>query len=263
MGLTLAPLFSGSNGNCTYIASDKAQILIDAGGTLLSVRQESTKAGISLNNLQGILITHEHSDHIKAAGPVSRKYDVPIYANELTWRAMQGKIGDIASHNVRIIGSEDFYIQDLCVQPFPTSHDAACSCGYTVTCKGSKVALMTDLGRVTADILEIVRDSRIVLLESNYDPDMLLDGTYPLYLKRRIASSRGHLSNPDAAKAAEQLVRRGVKGILLAHLSENNNKPALALATTRDYLASVGIVVGKHVALDVAKRGELTGVFHV
>lgn len=263
MALTIAPLFSSSKGNCTYIASDNAQILVDCGKPVRNVLGQLRRTGEPLHGLAGVLVTHEHSDHIQSVGAISRQMDVPVYANEQTWEAMEAKIGPVAPRNVRVIGEDDFYIRDLCVQPFRTSHDAACPCGYTVTCGGKRVAVMTDLGRVTQDILDKVRNSRIVLLESNYDPEMLRNGPYPIFLQRRIASTKGHLSNPDAAAAAAQLVERGVKGILLGHLSENNNRSVLALQTSRDHLNSLGIVPGKHVALGVARRGGLTGVFHV
>lgn len=264
MSLTLAPLFSSSKGNSTYVASGGAQILIDAGVHHSRILGEMEQAGGRPGELSGILVTHEHSDHIRSVGTLSRMYDVPVYANDATWQAMDKKIGQIAPKNVRVISPlEDFYVGDLCIQPIPTSHDAACSCGYSVTCGQSKISVVTDLGHMTADILDAAARSRIVLLESNYDPEMLQNGKYPAFLKRRIASRKGHLSNPDAAKAAEQLYLRGVRGILLAHLSENNNMYQLALAATGGYLREAGIVPGRNIALDVAQRTGLTGVFRV
>lgn len=264
MPLTLAPLFSSSKGNSTYVASGQAQILIDAGVHQDRLIEEMAQAGGRPKELSGILVTHEHSDHIRSVGVISRMYDVPVYANDATWQAMDKKIGQIAPKNMRVISpSEDFYVGDLCIQPIPTSHDAACSCGYSVTCGQSKISVVTDLGYMTADILDAAARSRIILLESNYDPEMLQNGKYPAFLKRRIASGKGHLSNFDAAKAAEQLYIRGVRGILLAHLSENNNMYQLALSTTSDYLKSLGIERGRHIALDVAQRSGLTGVFRV
>lgn len=264
MGLTLAPLFSSSKGNSTYVASDTSQILIDAGVNKDQLVGELEQAGGRARELSGIIVTHEHSDHIRSIGTMSRAFDVPIYANELTWQAMEKKVGDIAQKNVRVISpSEDFYVGDLCIQPFRTSHDAACSCGYSVTCGRSKISVVTDLGYMTSSILDAVARSRIVLLESNYDPEMLAAGKYPEFLKRRIASNKGHLSNCDAARAAEQLFARGVRGILLAHLSENNNMYQLALRETGAYLQAAGIAPGRSIALDVAQRKGLTGIFHV
>lgn len=264
MAITLAPLFSSSKGNCTYVASESAQILIDAGVNRGPLEQEIVRAGGVPRELSGILVTHEHSDHIQSVGVLSRAYDVPVYATEGTWEAMEKRIGNVAARNVRTIHEDDdFYIGNLCVQPFRTSHDAACSCGYSVTSGGSKISVVTDLGYMTRDILDAAAGSRIVLLESNYDPEMLENGPYPPFLKRRIASSKGHLSNEDAAHAAQELHARGVRGILLAHLSENNNKYSIALRETEQFLQSEGIVPGKNIAVDVARRRGLTGVFHV
>lgn len=264
MPLTLAPLFSSSKGNSTLICSASAQILVDAGAAKGRMVEEITQAGGRPKELAGILVTHEHSDHIRSVGALSRMYDIPVYANELTWEAMAKRIGPVSKKNTRVIGTEDdFYIRDLCIQPFRTSHDAACSCGYSVTCGGTRVSVVTDLGYMASNVLDAAAGSRIVLLESNYDPQMLMEGKYPEYLKRRIASNKGHLSNVAAARAAEALFHRGVRGILLAHLSENNNLYSLALEASREYLTAAGIVPGRHIALDVAQRSGLTGVFHV
>ena len=260
----MAPLASSSKGNSTFIASDTTCILVDAGITKKRLVGELESAGGSPGEIRGILVTHEHSDHIRAVGTFSRAFDVPVYANEATWAAMEKRVGDIAERNVRLISpTEDFYIGDLCIQPFRTSHDAACSCGYSVTNGGVRVSIVTDLGYVTNDVLDAAADSRIVLLESNYDPQMLRDGRYTESLKRRIASRTGHLSNNDAAQAAEALFRRGVRGILLGHLSEENNLYTVAETAVRDHLAACGIVPGRHIALGVAERGRLTGVFRV
>ena len=264
MPLTLAPLFSSSKGNSTYIASDRTCILIDAGVGKKQLTDELKHAGADAKELSGIVVTHEHGDHIKSVGSLSRAYNLPVYANEETWKAMEKRVGSIASRNIRIISpTDDFYIGDLCVQPIRTSHDAACSCAYSVTQGGSRVSIITDLGYMPNAALEAAAQSRIVLLESNYDPQMLADGPYAERLKKRIASNRGHLSNADAAKAAEALFYRGVRGILLSHISPENNMYSAALGTVSEYLREVGIEPGRHIALNVAQRTGLTGVFRV
>lgn len=262
MELGIAPLFSSSKGNSTLVWNDSTQVLIDAGMPLSNIREQMRRAERDIRQLNGILITHEHTDHIKGAGVISRQCDVPIYANEPTWEAMESSLGEVAARNRRIIGPDDFYIGDLCVQGFCTSHDAACSMGYTITAGGKKVALMTDLGKVTGDILEAVGGANIVLLEANYDPQLLLYGPYPEFLKRRIASKKGHLSNEDSGEVAAKLVERGCKGFILGHLSETNNRYRRALDTVKNYFAQVGIELGKDAALTAAKRDGLTGVFH-
>lgn len=264
MPLTLAPLFSSSKGNSTYIASDRTCILVDAGVGKKQLVDELRNAGADAGHLGGILVTHEHGDHIKSIGPMSRAYNIPVYATEGTWQAMEKRVGDIAQRNIRVINAQDdFYIGDMCIQPFRTSHDAACSCGYSVTQGGSRVSIVTDLGYMSRDALDAAAGSRIVLLESNYDPEMLAGGSYSEWLKKRIASPHGHLSNNDAARAAEALFHRGVRGILLAHISQENNLYSLALSTTTDYLKEAGIEPGRHMALSVALRTGLTGVYNV
>lgn len=262
MELGIAPLFSSSKGNSTLVWNDDTNILIDAGMPLSGIAQQMRDAGKDPAQLDGILITHEHGDHIRGAGAVSRRYDIPVYANEATWEAMDRTLGDVAGRNRRVISTDDFYIGNLCVQGFHTSHDAACSMGYTVSCGNKKVALMTDLGKVTKDILEIAGGSSIVILEANYDPQLLLYGPYPEFLKRRIASTKGHLSNEDSGEVAAQLVERGCKGFILGHLSETNNRYRRALDTVKEHFAQAGIELGRHAALTAARREGLTGVFH-
>lgn len=261
MNLCIAPLFSGSGGNCIYIENGDTQILIDAGCSCARIEAEMQKIERSLADVSAVLITHEHSDHIAGIGTISRKYDIPIYANEPTWMEISAKSGEIKKKNIRVIDKADFYIQDLCIQPFEVPHDAAWPFGYSVSAGGKKVSVMTDTGRATEEALRCVEGSGIVLLESNHDVNMLTNGRYPYPLKKRILSPHGHLSNDDAAKAALRLALSGVKGILLGHLSESNNEYELALRTVGTYLGQNGVVVGKHIALGVARREGVTGFY--
>lgn len=263
MDLSISPLFSGSKGNSIYIAGGKTGILIDAGYSCAKIGEELKKADGELSKIKGILITHEHSDHIAGAGAISRKFDVPIYANSLTWSAMEKRLGKIAQKNIRVIDEAVFYIDDLCIEPYATSHDAACPFGYAVSCGIKKIAVMTDLGKVTNKVLKAAAGASIVLLESNHDIEMLKSGPYPYSLKERILSSRGHLSNDAAAKTALKLAKANVKGILLGHLSETNNFYELAITTVNAYLKENGIYPGKHIGIGLAKREGLTGVYKV
>ncbi|MGI6152322.1 MAG: MBL fold metallo-hydrolase [Christensenellaceae bacterium] len=261
MALSIAPLFSGSKGNSILIGTERAKILIDAGFSCARIMAELAKIDVHISEIKGILVTHEHTDHIAGIGSVSRKYDIPIYANEPTWCEMAPKTGAISQKNIRVITEDDFYIEDMCIQPFEIDHDAAMPFAYTVHSGGKKISVMTDLGQVTERVLDRVRDSNIVLLESNHDIEMLRNGRYPQYLKRRILSKNGHLSNDDAAKTALRLVVSGVKGILLGHLSENNNDHTLAYETVCGHLFENGIVAGRHVAVGIAKQEGVTGYY--
>ena len=263
MKLCMAPLFSSSSGNSIYIGSEKSNILIDAGVPGSKVESALLEVGHQASEIDAILVTHEHTDHIKGVGVLSRRYDIPIYANAKTWEQMEGKLGAIAPKNVRIFEESDFFIKDLCVQSFSVSHDGADTVGFNVFCAGKKVTVMTDTGKVTHEICDHAKGASIVLLESNHDVDTLKCGSYPYQLKMRILSGKGHLSNADAAKTAVKLAEFGVRGILLGHLSRQNNFDELAYETVYTELVNNGILPGRDVALQVAKKDWVSGLFEI
>ena len=227
MTLRFSPLFSGSSGNAVYVSGCDMQLLIDCGMSCARVTGELRAIGVSPEDIGGILVTHEHIDHIRGVGVFARKYRCPVYATEETWAAMGEKLGPIPPENRRMVRpGEDFFLGQLNVTPFPTPHDAACSVGYVLsTPDGARFALATDIGCVRSGWLDAVRGCAAVLLESNYDPGMLQAGRYPYDLKRRIQSRKGHLSNDDAAEAALALVHAGARQLVLGHLSKENNFP--------------------------------------
>lgn len=261
MKLCISPLFSSSSGNSTYVGTEKVGILVDAGRPGKYIEQALQGIGKSPKELSAILVTHEHSDHIQGIGVLSRKYDLSVYANARTWEAMEGKIGGIASKNMRVIDDGEFFVGDICARPIPLSHDAADPVGYSLSAGGKKLGIVTDTGRITRSMLDALMGANIVLLESNHDVDMLKTGRYPQRLKSRILSGKGHLSNADAGLAAIQLVERGVRGILLGHLSKENNLETLAYQTVSDVLASESILPGRDVALATTKKNSVTGFF--
>ena len=264
MELRFSPLFSGSSGNAIYVGCDDAHLLVDAGMSGTRVGQELARAGVDPHLLNGILVTHEHADHIKGISILSRKYDLPIFATEGTWQAMNGKIGAVADKNRCMIEpGVDFFIGSIDVTPFPTPHDAAQSVGYTFELQGAKLAIATDLGSVRDSWLKYVLGANAVLLESNYDPDMLKAGPYPYELKQRILSRRGHLSNEDAGAVAVELVRHGAQQIILGHLSKENNFPDLAMRTCELILQQNGIAPHDDVQLCIASRDGCTGMFAI
>lgn len=263
MAMRIAPLCSGSSGNSIFIQSEKAGLLIDAGTSCAKISRELGGADARLADLDGILVTHEHSDHVRGLQMITKKYDIPVYANALTWEALLPRLPDIRAKNVREITTEDFYIKDICVQPFAVSHDAVCPLGYALQSRGKKVAVVTDLGRITQKIIDCVEGASIVLLEANHDVNMLSAGPYPYRLKHRILSRKGHLSNDAAAEAAFELAKRGARGIILGHLSLQNNVEELAYQTVCSFLEQKGILVGRHMGLALAKRSELTGCYDV
>ncbi|MGI6665140.1 MAG: MBL fold metallo-hydrolase [Christensenellaceae bacterium] len=262
MGFRFSPLYSSSSGNATFVATEKTSILIDAGTTGSALEAAFSSLGEKTAALSAILVTHEHTDHIKGVGVLSRRYDIPVYANAKTWEAMQHKIGEIAVKNIRIIETEkEFYIDDICISPFSLSHDAADPLGYAIMSGNKKVGVLTDTGRVTNKMLNALDGASLVLLESNHDIEMLQNGIYPYYLKKRILSTKGHLSNVDAGVACLELLKRGVKEVILGHISSKNNHKQLAYDTVCGSLDDSGVIVGKDIDVRAARRTGVTDLF--
>ncbi len=256
MAFVFAPLFSGSSGNALYVEKNDTCLLVDAGLPGKKIAAEMEKAQANIEKLGGILVTHEHSDHIAGVGVLMRKYKTPVYATEPTWQAMEGKIGKIPGELVRIVRpGEEIQIGELSVTPFNIPHDAACPVGYAFTDGKHKLGIATDLGCMQEEWMNAVAGSDMLLLESNHDIAMLRAGSYTYELKRRILGDHGHLSNDDAGIAAAQLCARGVKQILLGHLSGDNNFPQLAWESVAMTLRQYNV----NIPLGVAARGGFSG----
>ena len=254
--MVLCSLYSGSSGNSMFITSDRAKILIDAGLPGKKIDEALKAIDEETKNIDGIFITHEHSDHIKGVGVISRKYDIPIYANADTWSAMEGSLGKIKEHNIKVIDKRSVTeIGDLNIKAFNIPHDASGPMGYTVSDGKKNISVATDFGTFTREIYDNVKDSEVILLESNHDVNMLKFGPYPYQLKRRILSEIGHLSNDDCGNAIVELVKCGNnKKIILGHLSNTNNQPDLAYATVLDVLNDNGIKNNEDIILTMANR---------
>ena len=264
MELRFSPLFSGSSGNAIYVGCGDTHLLVDAGLSGTRITNELARIGVHPGMLTAILTTHEHVDHVRGVGILSRKYNLPVYATEGTWEGMADKVGTVEARNRCILTPEqDFYIGEMNVMPFSTPHDANQPVGLSFSCGGARFSIATDLGCIRNGWFKHVCGSDAVLLESNYDPDMLQAGAYPYALKHRILSNRGHLCNEDAGRCAAELVKGGARHILLGHLSKENNFPELARRCTEDALRANGIVPGEDVRLDVASRDGVTGIFGI
>lgn len=251
----ICSLFSGSSGNASFIKAGNTNILVDCGGSGSQLEASLNQIGVDPEKLDCIFITHEHIDHIKGAGILSRRYNLPIFATYGTWQKMIAKIGKINIDNIRYIqGGVPFGAFDAVVTPFSTPHDSTESVGFTIEHNGKKVSVATDIGVMNKTVYENIKYSDIVLLESNHDVDMLLHGPYSPDLKRRVRSSVGHLSNDDCALTCAHLLREGVKHIILGHLSNDNNTPSIAYNTTEESLVNSGAKVGYDVTLEVAGR---------
>ena len=255
---------SGSSGNCHYVGYKDTGILIDAGLSGKRITTGLDDINVNIDKIKGIFITHEHSDHIKGAGIISRKYDIPIFANIKTWCAMRDKLGDIKDTNMKVFENDRSYsLGDIIIRPFLIPHDASDAVGYNFYAENEKMSIATDIGCITDNIKRHLYKSKLVVLESNYDDNMLMMGSYPYSLKKRVQSEVGHLSNEDAARFCVELIKEGTERILLAHLSKENNFPELAYETSKGILNQNDIVVGQDVKLDVLAREEVSDIYKV
>lgn len=254
---------SGSSGNCHYVGYKDTNILVDAGLSGKRITTGLNDIEVDIDKVKGIFITHEHSDHIKGAGIISRKFDIPIFANIKTWCSMKDKIGDIKESNMKVFENDKTYsLGDLIIRPFSIPHDSEDAVGYNFYAgTNDKLSIATDIGQITDNIRKHLYKSRLVVLESNYDQNMLMMGSYPYALKRRVMSEGGHLSNEDAANFCIELVKEGTERILLAHLSKENNFPELAYETSKGILAQNNIIVGQDIKLDVLSRNEVSDIY--
>lgn len=263
MEMTFCPLYSGSSGNALYVQYGETRLLIDAGKSGRMITEALQFIGVDPRTLTALLITHEHSDHIQGAGVLSRKYRLPIYATEKTWQAMAAKLGPLPDGVRRDFDRDgDFYVGQIGVVPFPLPHDAADPVGYRFYGGSSSISTATDLGCFTHRVRDAIAGSDLVLLESNHDPDMLRHNDhYSAALKQRILGNHGHLSNQACAEALVELVKTGVKNVILGHLSGENNRPELALQTSETQAELEGIRLGEDLHLDLAWRDRVGGVY--
>ena len=262
--MKLCSIRSSSKGNAILVYTETTRLLIDCGISGKLAKEGLNQLGLEPESLDGILITHEHLDHIGGVGVMSRRYRLPVYANQKTWDAMAPSLGKLEAENRRVFATGDtFAIGNITVNPFPIPHDAADPVGYSFTSQGKKVAVATDIGVLEASMFQAVKGSGAVLLEANHDRNLLDMGRYPLALKQRIRSDKGHLSNEDAGYAAKFLCKMGTCQIMLGHLSAENNYPLLAEQTVVNILKDSGIEPGRDLALTIAPRDRISSVMAV
>lgn len=249
-------LYSGSSGNCLFVEADNTKILIDAGESAKKITTALTSLKVEPNEIDAILVTHEHSDHIKGLGTLSKKYDIPVYANAKTWDAMPEQENKIAEKNIKNFTiEENFEIGDFKIHPFKIPHDAANPCGFNIFYQNRKISIATDIGHMTSNIAHKLEDSSFLLLEANYDPEILKCSPYPYLLKQRIAGPNGHLPNEDAGKTISFLMNSGLQNVMLGHLSRENNFPELAYKTVVDTLIENKLDCSK-IKINIANRFE-------
>lgn len=256
-------LFSGSTGNSLLVETENSKVLIDAGESAKKIVDALSLINVDISDIDGILVTHEHMDHVKSLGTISKKYNIPVYANPETWNAMPEQEAKILFENKKeFLINEEFEIKDLIFKPFSIPHDAANPCGFNVFNKDKKISIATDLGHITPEILHNLEKSSFALLEANYDPNILRYSRYPYSLKQRIAGPNGHLSNDNSGEIVSHLIKTGLCSVMLGHLSKENNFPELAYKTVVEEIISnhydeTSIKVG------VAKRDGPSGIIDI
>ncbi|MDI3533919.1 MAG: hypothetical protein PWQ82_284 [Thermosediminibacterales bacterium] len=257
-------LASGSSGNCIYIEAGNTKVLIDAGMSGCKIANSLMKLNVKPDEIDAVLVTHEHSDHVRGVGVISRRYDLPVFANEATWNCMKPQIGDIKLKNIKCFETNKWFeLKGLYFKPFSIPHDAAEPVGFCVYWKNRKITVATDIGHMNKFVFNQIKKSDLLILEANHDVEMLKSGSYPWHLKRRIMGKNGHLSNEEAAKTLVNLVGLGNQQVLLAHLSAENNRPKLAYETIKSALVTEGIHLERDVKIGLTFRNRPTALYYI
>ncbi len=233
-------LASGSSGNACYIETGKVRLLVDAGLSGREIERRLDLVGVSAGSLDAIIITHEHSDHIKGAGPLARRFDLPVYINRRTLEKGKQTVGKLPKPVIVQTGQR-LCINDLTVETFTKCHDAADPFGLVFSFDGARMGLVTDLGRSTRLVADRLKKCNALIVEFNHDPEMLDEGPYPLELKRRIKGADGHLSNKQAGELVREIYHDGLNYLALAHLSNTNNNPGKAYREATDAIGHAGV----------------------
>ena len=256
---TVHTLASGSSGNALLLSGSDCRLLVDAGISCRRITTALRELGLTPEDLDAVLITHAHADHIAGLQTLLKKSSFPVLATVQTCRQLEYRLAGIASRLQPIELCCPFHIGEICITPFPTSHDIPGACGFRFDTEDGSVGLLTDTGYVTEDAARILPGVDLAVLEANYDEESLRSGPYPYYLKERILGCEGHLRNEDAARFAVTLAEAGACEILLAHLSQENNTPSMAHAAVASALSAAGLTPG----LSVAPRDCMSQAYSV
>lgn len=257
MAARFATIASGSSGNSAFLETGHTKILIDAGLSGKKILSGLFELGVKGEDIDGIFISHEHIDHVRGAGVLSRKFGTPVFATEGTWKNMPGSVGDIRPEKRRVISPRgETVIKDLLIKPYSIPHDAEEPVGFGFITDKFKISTATDIGHVTEEVMENIKECDLLLLESNHDVQMLKNGSYPYPLKERILGKEGHLSNETAGKLLAWIICQNakLKNVFLGHLSIENNTPETAFETVKGILDGMGIETGKEFNLYTAAR---------
>lgn len=261
--LNFSSLYSGSTGNSLFLESDNCKILIDSGVSAKKITNALTSFDVNIEDIDAILVTHEHSDHVQSLGTLSKNYNIPVYATKETFDSMPKQTEKINCSNIRCFNSnETFEIKDLTIKPFSIPHDAANPCGFNIINNNKKLSIATDIGHMNLEILNVLEGTSFLMLESNYDPEILKCCSYPYHLKQRISSNKGHLPNEMAGKTIAYLLNSGLNQVMLGHLSKENNFPELAYKTVVEELIKKDFDENS-VNISVASRTEPSKMYKI
>lgn len=259
MALFFQALASGSKGNAILVGTNTTWVLLDAGLSGKEIERRLSQSPIGPRNLQALLVSHEHSDHVRGVGVLSRRYDLPVYLTQGSLESMPSSVGELAHTNL-IQPGRSFSIGDLTIHPFALPHDAADPVGFILEQGGCRLGVCTDCGTATQLVRTRLQHCHALVLEANHDTDRLLQGPYPWHLKQRIRSRHGHLSNEDSCELLGQIHHVELQAVVLAHLSEVNNHPDLVKQTLRNRLEPA---ILETTQFEVALQSEPTSVHHV
>jgi phosphoribosyl 1,2-cyclic phosphodiesterase len=255
MKLTFCSLSSGSSGNCYYLGNEFYGILIDAGISASSIRRFLRDRNISMQSVMGVLVTHNHTDHIKGLEVLLRKNRIPAFTTHKIWKSILSPATKISRDSIREIRAlQKFHLAGFDIEAFPVSHDAPETVGFHICAGGKKITLATDLGYICETSAPFVKSANLLVIESNYDEEMLENGRYPYFLKARIRSDRGHLGNHQTSAFLADIFSDNLSHICLAHLSKNNNTPEKAFQTLQQTFALRGIEPSDKQVISVLKR---------
>lgn len=255
MKINFCSLSSGSSGNCYYIGNEFHGILIDAGISATAIRKFLKEMGISIHTIMGILVTHKHSDHTRGLEVVTRKYNIPVFTTQIIWKSIISPKSNISRDSVREIGlQQEFLLAGFDIEAFPVHHDAPETIGFHICAGGKKITIVTDLGHICETAAAYIKAANLLVIESNYDEQMLVNGKYPHFLKARVKSDHGHLGNHQTSAFLTDNMSENLTHICLAHLSKNNNTPEIALKTLQQAFSKRGVAHNGQLHISVLNR---------
>ncbi|MDA3823726.1 MAG: MBL fold metallo-hydrolase [Bacteroidales bacterium] len=264
MKLNFFSLSSGSSGNCYYLGNESNGILIDAGIPAGSIRKFLKSKDISIQSIMGVLVTHYHTDHIKGLELLSRKNNLPVFTTQKIWKSIVPRLHNISGITVREIGlQQKFQLAGFDIEAFSVSHDAPETIGFHIYADDLKVTIATDLGHICQTAAPYIEAANLLVIESNYDEKMLMTGNYPPFLKNRIMSDHGHLGNHQTSAFLADIVGENLRHICLAHLSNKNNTPEIALQTLLQTFAERGVSTNGQPQITILNRNMPSDVIRL